>query len=331
MDVISLLKKARALKASDLHLALGERPYVRRNGLLEPLTEEKISDEKELAEAGRELLGKSWEEEEKKLQEKDFAFALSLAGEEVPVRGNAFRQRSSWAFALRLLPSRPPSWQELGLPEAVGAWTRAQGGLILVAGPTGSGKSTTLAALIDKINRERACHIITLEDPIEYRHRGELALIAQRELGRDTRDFASGLRSALRQDPDVLLIGELREKEAMTITLQAAETGHLCLATVHASSTVEALGRILDALPKEAAAAQLAAVLVGAVSQRLLPKKEGGRAAAFEVLTATPALRNLIRQRQLHQVPGYIETGSRYGMVTMAAALEKLRREGVIE
>ncbi len=331
MDVISLLKKARDLKASDLHLALGERPYVRRNGLLEPLTEENIIGEKDLAAAGAELLGETWEQESKELQEKDFAFALELEGQEVPVRGNAFRQRGSWAFALRLLPARPPSWEEVGLPSAAAEWTRAQGGLILAAGPTGSGKSTTLAALIEKLNGERPCHIITLEDPIEYRHRGELALIAQRELGRDTRDFASGLRSALRQDPDVLLIGELRDAETMAITLQAAETGHLCLASVHASSTVEALSRILDALPKEAAAAQLAAVLVGAVSQRLLPKKGGGRAAAFEVLTATPALRNLIRQRQLHQVPGYIETGSRYGMVTMAAALEKLRREGVIE
>ncbi len=331
MTVKALLAEAWRLGASDLHLSLGQPPYLRRNGLLQPLPQAGAYGSTELAAACRELLGSDWQGAGE--QERDFAFSLDLGERRLLVRGNAFRQQGSWTLALRLLPSSPPSWQELGLPAAAAAWTQVPRGLILVAGPTGSGKSTTQAALVEKLNRERACHIITLEDPIEYRYQGAKALIAQREIGRDTASFATGLRSALRQDPDVLLIGELREREAMAITLQAAETGHLCLATIHASSSVEALSRILDALPEQAGlAAQLAAALVGVLSQRLLMTKEGrSRVAAFEVLAATPALRHLIRQGQLHQIHSYLETGSRYGMLTMAAALEKLRLQGLIE
>jgi twitching motility protein PilT len=249
-------------------------------------------------------------------------------------RVNAYRQRNSPALALRAIPFRIAGLTELGLPEVIASFCDKPYGLVIVTGPTGHGKSTTLAALIDLINERRACHIITLEDPIEFVHRDKQAVINQREIGADTLHFADGLRAALRQDPDVILLGEMRDLETIRIALQAAETGHLVFTTLHTNDAAGAIDRIIDVFPadqQEQVRVQLGATLQGVVAQRLFPRKDQhGRVVAAEVLVATPAIRNLVREGKSHQVLSMIQTGGKLGMRTMLTAVRELHERGLI-
>lgn len=250
-------------------------------------------------------------------------------------RVNAYRQRNSPALALRAIPFRIAGLAELGLPEVIASFCDKPYGLVIVTGPTGHGKSTTLAALIDLINERRSCHIITLEDPIEFVHRDKHAVINQREIGADTLGFSDGLRAALRQDPDVILLGEMRDLETIRIALQAAETGHLVFTTLHTNDAAGAIDRIIDVFPadqQEQVRVQLGATLQGVVAQRLFQRKDQpGRVVATEILIATPAIRNLVREGKSHQILSTIQTGGKLGMRTMVAAVKELHEKGLIQ
>lgn len=249
-------------------------------------------------------------------------------------RVHVYRQRGSPCLAVRIIPTRIPSLEELGLPPQVAELVRQPHGLVLVTGPAGSGKSTTVAALIDLLNRERECHIVTLEDPIEYLHRHGKALVNQREIGIDAPSFPEALQAALREDPDVIVIGEMRDPETVSTALTAAETGHLVLATLHTADAAQTVERIIDGLPphrQSLARAQLAGTLRGVVSQLLLPRADRqGRVVAAEILIATPAVRHLIREGKSHQLPGVIQAGGRLGMVTLETSLRSLSERGLI-
>ena len=322
------LRQARAAGASDLHLTAGGVPVVRILGRLRPLSDKPATD-KELAAVVAAL--PSWVRDElARAGEVDCAWT-DATGERY--RLNIFRQGDNCAAAVRLLQGTVPDCDSLGLPPALRGQIERRQGLVLVTGPTGSGKTTTLAALVQEINRTQAVHIVTLEDPVEYRYEQGLALIHQREVGRDTKSFASGLRSALREDPDVILVGELRDAETIAIALTAAETGHLVLATMHTGDVIGSVNRILEALPQNQrqVRSQLAECLQTVVCQRLLPRADGrGRVAAFELLVATDALRHLIREGQTHQLASYIQMGARQGMTTMEESVRRLRQSGVI-
>ncbi len=331
--MFKLLAQARAQGASDVHLVAGHLPLVRLHGNLEVLSnwQNGFVHQAQLAAFLRELLNEQLLAKLECYGEVDAAFNDT---EGKRCRLNAYRQNGSYALAVRLLAERIPDCEELGLPLSVQQLTQLSRGLVLVTGSTGSGKSTTLAALVQKINSTCAVHVLTLEDPIEYLYPPGCALINQREVGRDTADFASGLRSALRQDPDVILVGELRDAESIAIALTAAETGHLVLATLHTQDAASSVTRILELLPErqQQVRARLAECLQAVVCQRLLPRADGhGRAAAFEVLIATPALRSLIREGKVHQLLSYIQTGRQYGMVTMADYIADMQRRGVIK
>lgn len=330
MKLLQLLHQAQALQASDLHLCSGNRPAVRIDGrLLFMEGEEPLSAEQTMAMACA-IMDKRARAEYEERGEADFVLTWWGC---CRCRVNVYRRQGSLSAAIRMLPERPPSCGSLQLPAAVCRMAELDHGLVLVSGPAGSGKSTTLAALIDKINSERNLHIITLEDPVEFLHGSRKCLVSQRSVGRDTADFASGLRSALREDPDVILVGELRDWETMSAALLAAETGHLVLATLHTADAAGTVNRILDACPggRERAGCLLASCLQGIVCQQLVPRASGkGRAAVFEVLTAIEALRSMIREGRTHQLHSYIQTGARLGMMTMAACREKLAREGII-
>lgn len=250
-------------------------------------------------------------------------------------RVNAYRQRNSPALALRAIPFRIAGLSELGLPEIIASFCDKPHGLVIVTGPTGHGKSTTLAALIDLINERRSCHIITLEDPIEFVHRDKQAVINQREIGADTMGFSDGLRAALRQDPDVILLGEMRDLETIRIALQAAETGHLVFTTLHTNDAAGAIDRIVDVFPadqQEQVRVQLGATLQGVVAQRLFQRKDQpGRVVATEILIATPAIRHLVREGKSHQIPSSIQTGGKLGMRTMVSTVKELHEKGLIQ
>jgi twitching motility protein PilT len=260
----------------------------------------------------------------------DFSFSWR---ENARIRGSAFRQRGTAALALRLMPYRIPTFDELGLPESVRRLAALDQGLVLVTGPTGSGKSTTLASMVDWVNANRAVHVLTIEDPIEYVHRHKLAVVNQRQVGEDTGSFATALRSALREDPDVLLVGEMRDLDSIRFTLTLAETGHLVLATLHTNDTGQAVDRLVDVFPGDQQPQirlQLAASLTGIVHQRLLPRRGGGRVAAYEVLIANPAVRNLVREGKTNQLRNVIVTGARDGMQTLESSLSALLRQDLI-
>lgn len=323
-----LLLQAKSMGASDLHLTPEGMPMVRVVGSLQPLQNEIISREK-LEQALLALLPDQEKRQLLQTGEIDTAFSDRL---QERCRLNIYRLGNGYAAAIRLLPKNIPDCRSLGLPEIICRLVGSRQGLLLVTGATGSGKSTTLASLVQQINQTRAVHVLTLEDPIEYVYPAGLALINQREVGRDTRSFASGLRSALRQDPDVILVGELRDAETIGIALTAAETGHLVLATLHTQDAAGTVNRILDVLPdRQHVCTQLADCLLGICCQRLLPRCDrAGRAAAFEVLVATPAMRNLIREGRTHQLQSYLQTGARYGMQTMEDAVKALQLRGII-
>ncbi len=330
MDIATILQEAAVAGASDVHLTVGLPPVFRVHGELhvqqqwEPLNPEMTVN------LVRPMAGEKWE----LLRERgEIDLAYSLPGVS-RFRVNVFHQRGSVGAAIRLIPRNIPDLERLGLPPVVAELAERQHGLVLVTGPTGSGKSTTLAAMVDRINRERSCHIITLEDPIEYLHQHRRSIVNQREVGADTRSFASALRAALRQDPDVILVGEMRDLETIATAITAAETGHLVLATLHTSSAVQSIDRIIDVFPSHQQGQvriQLADTLEGVITQQLwLRADRTGRVAAVEVLAATPAVKNLIREGKTHQIISSIQTGGRYGMQTMEMALRQLVARGII-
>ncbi|MDW7672418.1 MAG: type IV pilus twitching motility protein PilT [Bacillota bacterium] len=330
MDILEYLKQAVDAKASDLHITVGLPPIVRIDGSLERLDDERLTPQDSAGLVTQVLT----EQQLGRLQEKgelDFSFSNPGMGR---FRVNAYRQRGSYGMAFRVVQDRIPSLEELGLPAVVADFTRKQRGLVLVTGPTGSGKSTSLASMIDLINHERNCHVITLEDPIEYLHKHNKCVINQREVGDDTQTFANGLRAALRQDPDVILVGEMRDLETIATAVTAAETGHLVFSTVHTIGAANTVDRIIDVFPphqQEQIKVQLSSVLEGIISQQLMAKKlEKGRVAAFEIMTATPAIRNLVREGKTHQIQSAVQTGAKHGMVTMDAALLNHYRNGTI-
>jgi twitching motility protein PilT len=267
----------------------------------------------------------------KDVGEVDFSYALPGTSR---FRVNAYRQRGSYAMALRTIPIHIPSMDELHLPDVMHTLINKRRGLILVTGPTGSGKSTTLAAMINYVNETRKEHIITLEDPIEYLHKHNESMVNQREIGTDSKSFGNSLRASLRQDPDVILVGEMRDLETISTALTAAETGHLVLATLHTIGAPKTIDRIIDVFPpyqQQQIRIQLAGVLEGIVSQQLMAREGAkGRRAAFEVMVATPAIRNLIREGKTHQILSVLQTGGQYGMITMDKSLIALYEEGEI-
>lgn len=325
---ISFIQESRRLGASDLHMTVGGAPMVRLDGYLQqlvptPVTAAQVAEFVALLpDYTRQLL--------ERRGEVDCAWRWGSER----YRLNIYRQREQYAMAVRLLNNVVPECEALGMPPALQAVTELSQGLVLIVGPTGSGKTTTLAALVQRINATRAVHIVTLEDPIEYEYPAGQSLIHQREIGRDTTSFARGLRAALREDPDVILVGELRDSETMAIALTAAETGHLVLATLHTQDVTSSVNRIVDGLQQnqQLVRSQLAESLAVVASQRLLARADGqGRVAAYEVLVATDAVRHLIREGQVHQLQSYLQTGARNGMVTMEESVKSLRRTGIIK
>ena len=325
---ISFIQESRRLGASDLHMTVGGAPMVRLDGYLQQLVSTPVTAA-QLAEFVA-LLPDYTRQLLERRGEVDCAWRWGSER----YRLNIYRQREQYAMAVRLLNNVVPECEALGMPPALQTVTELSQGLVLIVGPTGSGKTTTLAALVQRINATRAVHIVTLEDPIEYEYPAGQSLIHQREIGRDTTSFARGLRAALREDPDVILVGELRDSETMAIALTAAETGHLVLATLHTQDVTSSVNRIVDGLQQnqQLVRSQLAESLAVVASQRLLARADGqGRVAAYEVLVATDAVRHLIREGQVHQLQSYLQTGARNGMVTMEESVKSLRRTGIIK
>lgn len=325
-----LLEEVIKKKASDLHLQVSLPPMLRVDGALlpvngaQPLTEETI----EL------LIFAILDEDQKQILLKDKEFDFSFAfGDLGRFRVNAFHERGNLAAAMRLIPNEILSIEQLGLPPIVNKFADYPRGLVLVTGPTGSGKSTSLAALVHKINHERATHIVTIEDPIEFTHKSVKSVIVQREVHYDTYSFSAALRSSLRQDPDVVLIGEMRDLETISSAITIAETGHLVFATLHTNSASQSIDRMIDVFPphqQPQIRSQLANILMAICSQRLVPSIGGGRIAAAEILVATPAVRNIIREGKSHQLEAVIQTGAEFGMQSMDKTLVNLIHNGTI-
>jgi twitching motility protein PilT len=330
-SIDDLLEQMVARNASDLHITAGAHPAVRVRGRLEPLQEIPPLT----PDVTQQLLYRVLSTEQQKHLElnRQIDFAHSLPGL-ARFRVNVYWQRGSLGAAFRLIPTEIKTLEELGIPSSLHAFSDKPRGLVLVTGPTGSGKSTTLAALIDEINRKRAEHILTIEDPIEFVHRHKRCVVNQREIGVDATDFANALRAALRQDPDVILLGEMRDLETISTALTAAETGHLVFATLHTQSAPGTIDRVIDAFPaaqQDQIRIQLAATLEGVVTQALLPTADGsGRVPALEILFPDDAVRNLIRQAKVEQVYSVMQTGTARGMQTMEQSLADLTVRGVV-
>lgn len=325
-----LLEEVVHKKASDLHLQVGIPPMLRIDGSLVAVTGADILNE----EAVETLIFSILDEDQKQILLKDKEFDFSFAfGDLGRFRVNAFHERGNLAAALRFITDEVPTVEQLGLPEVVNKFASYPRGLVLVTGPTGSGKSTSLAALIKKINFEQSKHIITIEDPIEYTHNSKKSIVVQREVHYDTYSFSAALRSALREDPDVVLLGEMRDLETISSAITIAETGHLVFATLHTNSASQSIDRMIDVFPphqQSQVRAQLANILMAVCSQRLIPMIGGGRVAAAEILIATPAVRNIIREGKSHQLEAVIQTGSEFGMQSMDKTLISLVKAGTI-
>lgn len=325
-----LLEEVVKKKASDLHLQVGLPPMLRVDGSLIPVAGADVLTD----EAVETLIFAILDEDQKQILLKDKEFDFSFAfGDLGRFRVNAFHERGNLAAALRLIPNEILSLEQLGLPAVVSKFPTYPRGLVLVTGPTGSGKSTSLAAMIHQINNERAEHIITIEDPIEYTHRSKKSVIVQREVHYDTYSFSAALRSALREDPDVVLIGEMRDLETIASAITIAETGHLVFATLHTNSAAQSIDRMIDVFPphqQPQIRAQLSNILMAICSQRLVPAIGGGRIAAAEILIATPAVRNIIREGKTHQLEAVIQTGAEHGMQSMDKTLAGLVHAGTI-
>ena len=330
LRIETLLEEVVRRKASDLHIQVSLPPMFRIDGSLVPVPNTPVLDD---ATAERLIFAILDEDQQQILikdKEFDFSFAFGNLGR---FRVNAFHERGNIAAALRLIPNEIKTIQELGMPQIINNFAEYPRGLILVTGPTGSGKSTTLAALIDRINSETAKHIITIEDPIEFTHRSKKSVVVQREVHYDTYSFNAALRSSLRQDPDVVLIGEMRDLETISAAITIAETGHLVFATLHTNSASQSIDRMIDVFPphqQPQIRTQLSNILMAICSQRLIPAIGGGRVVATEIMVATPAARNIIREGKTHQLDALIQTGADQGMQTMDRTLVGLVQQGVI-
>jgi twitching motility protein PilT len=329
LDIKKLLQYAHEKGASDLHITVGVAPIFRIDGEL------RRSDIPPLTPADTEAMAKVLIKEsmyEKFVEEGELDFSYGLPGVS-RFRINAYHQRGCISLVARVIPTEIPSLETLRMPDTLRKLCHKPHGMILVTGPTGSGKSTSLAAMIDYINRTMRKHIITLEDPIEYLHKHQLSIVNQREIGFDTKNFASALRASLRQDPDVILVGEMRDVETIKTAITAAETGHLVFATLHTADAPQTIDRIIDVFPGEQqqqVRIQLASVLSGIISQRLIPKIGGGRVAATEILINTPAVANLIRMEKVHQIKSLMQTGRDVGMHTLEMSIKDLVTKGMI-
>ena len=323
-----LLKLTVEEKASDLHLTVGMQPTIRINGSLRKIGQVvlKPTDTENFA---RQILEERYDAYEKE-GEYDTSYSAQGMGR---FRVNIFKQRSSTALAIRVITLKIPTLDELNHPSILKDLTSKKRGLVLVTGPTGSGKSTTLAAMINEINSTRDAHIITLEDPIEYLHKHNKCIVNQREVGKDTISYERALKSVLREDPDVILVGEMRDLETISIAITAAETGHLVFSTLHTIGASKTIDRIIDVFPphqQQQIKVQLSTVLQGIISQQLVPTIEGSRTAALEVMISTPAIQNLVREGKTHQIDSSVQTGSKYGMKTMDMALAELYKKRLI-
>jgi twitching motility protein PilT len=331
LTIQELLRFTAEAGASDLHVSAGSHPMVRVNGRMKRLNLPILTVE-EMENLVFSVMNEVQQDMFKKNLEIDFSTKLS---NDVRFRVNAFNQINGIAAAFRVIPNEIKQYEELHLPEVLKKLTTREKGLILVTGPTGSGKSTTLATMIDSVNDNRACHIITIEDPIEFVHRSKNSLINQRELGHDTWSFTAALRSALREDPDVILVGEMRDLETVSLALTAAETGHLVFATLHTGSCTKSIDRIIDMFPKEQqqqVRSMLSESLEAVVAQTLLPTKDGkGRVPAVEIMIANAAVRNLIREEKTYQIPSVIQAGSKEGMQTRDQSLYNLVMNNLVE
>ncbi len=325
-----MLRVAWENQASDVHITVGIPPKMRVNGRLITMPFDRMLPD-DTAEVLNEIMNDTQKARFEEKGECDFSYSIRDMGR---YRVNAFKQRGTVAVALRLVSSEIPAPEKLGVPESVVDLYNRKRGLILVTGPTGSGKSTTLAAIIDKINHNRDAHVITLEDPIEYLHRHDESIVNQREIGLDSQSYANALRAALREDPDVILVGEMRDFETISVAITAAETGHLVLSTLHTIGAASTVDRIIDVFPphqQQQIRVQFANVLEAVVSQQLLPTADGkGRVAAFEVLHTTNAVRNLIREGKSHQLTSVMQTNRKMGMITMDDFIQQLYFEGKI-
>ncbi len=330
MEIFEFLAAVVEKNASDLHLTVGRPPTIRLNGSLVYLGAQNLTPE----DTERYAKGITSENHMVRVQKSgsaDFGFAYL---DKARCRVNVYKQKGSYAIAMRLIPSTILSLEEIGLPPMVKDLLHRPRGLILVTGPTGSGKTTTLASMIDLINREQDCHIITVEDPIEYYHAHKKSIVTQRELGVDVSTFAEGLRSGLREDPDVMLVGEMRDLDTMEAAITAAETGHLVFATLHTTGSARTVDRIIDAFPttqQDQIRVQLSSSILAVISQVLLPRVDRkGRCAAFEIMVSTPSIQNLIREKKTFRITSDIQTGSKFGMVTLDACLSSLYQRGMI-
>src|ERR1039458_3852987 len=325
-----LLDEVIKKKASDLHLQVGLPPMLRVDGTLVAVIGADILNE----EAMEALIFAILDDDQKQILLKDKEFDFSFAyGDLGRFRVNAFHERGNLVAALRLIPNEILSIEQLGLPPIVNKFTDYPRGLVLVTGPTGSGKSTSLAAMIDEININKSRHIITIEDPIEYTHKSKQSVIVQREVHYDTYSFSAALRSALREDPDVVLIGEMRDLETIASAITIAETGHLVFATLHTNGAAQSVDRMIDVFPphqQPQIRSQLSNILMAIISQRLIPTIGGGRIAAAEILVVTPAVRNIVREGKTHQLEAVIQTGAEYGMQSMDKTLVNMIHAGTI-
>lgn len=330
LKIEKLLEYVVKQDASDLHLTVGVPPMARVDGNLTPIPNIPVLTETEVEHLIFSIVDDTQKEILQKDMEVDFSFAF---GDVARFRANGYHQKGNLGIALRLIPTKIRTLEELGMPKIVGNFADFPRGLVLVTGPTGSGKSTTLAAMVDKINQERPEHIITIEDPIEYTHKHSKSVIEQREVHYDTRSFSAALRSVLREDPDVVLIGEMRDLETIAAAITIAETGHLVLATLHTNNAAQSIDRMIDVFPphqQQQIRTQLSNILQAIVSQRLIPAIGGGRIAAAEIMVATPAIRNIIREGKTHQLDAVIQTGAEEGMQSMDHALATIVKTGKI-
>jgi twitching motility protein PilT len=331
MDVMQLLDFAVQQGASDVHVSSGEPPMFRIHGNMKKLNVPAISKEQ----AHKMIFDIMNDNQQKKFTEElEADFSIALPGEKARFRVNAFVQRRGESAVFRQIPTKVLTFEELGLPPILKQVSKASKGLVLVTGPTGSGKSTTLAAMVDLVNKEDFGHILTIEDPVEFVHKSQNCLVNQREVGPDTHSFAKALRGALRQDPDIILVGEMRDLETISLALTAAETGHLVFGTLHTSSAPKTIDRIIDVFPASEQGqvrAGLSESLRAVIAQTLLKRADGkGRVAALEIMIGIPAVRNLIREAKIHQIPSMMQTGSQYGMQTMDQVLVELVMKKVV-
>lgn len=331
LNIREILEEAKTAGASDVHLTVGIPPKMRVNGKLITMEHHGKLLPADTLEVVLDVMSESQKAKFEERGEYDMSFSIPELGR---YRVNAYKQRGSVAFAFRLVGTKVPAPEELGVPDSVIDLYQRKRGLVLVTGPTGSGKSTTLAAIIDKINNCRDAHVITLEDPIEYLHQHKMAMVNQREIGLDSENYANALRAALREDPDVILVGEMRDLETISVAITAAETGHLVLSTLHTIGAASTVDRVIDVFPphqQQQIRIQLSNVLEAVVSQQLIPTSdERGRVAAFEVMHANHAVRNLIREGKSHQLTSVMQTNRKLGMITMDEAIQQLYYNGRI-